>query len=103
MTVIKTCDWCHEPIMDDEPSVEIIVKGDFARGDMDRRPYLIGNYHSLPDEDSGDPWEAGCFNRVWAGIRLIHNAGDAIEQIPTISNRAIAARRRRHTKQGEEA
>src|SRR5829696_1619769 len=57
--------------------------------------YGVGHYHSLP-ENPEDGSQAACFWRLRAGITLMHNAGDALEQIPTITNRAVAARRRRH-------
>lgn len=84
MSVIYTCDLCGEPIAA-ENKVTLQVQADY-RSDVGSG--WVGHYH-----------DEGCWQRISDGIYLVEEFGANIENIPTISGQAVAARRRRHRKQ----
>lgn len=97
ITSTWTCDYCGEEIYGpcfaavqvrgrgiDLESGEAIVFGE-----RDERHYHAGSAGS-------------CYRLVMEALWLAEDAGPSLESIPTISAQAVAARRRKHTKQGEE-
>lgn len=86
MTIVKRCDWCGNTIEAHEACVELNTsvatakwgeKANWCSG-------WVGHYH-----------DQGCFERVHDAIRLVESLGPSLESIPTISNQALAARRRK--------
>lgn len=92
MSFAYTCDWCGLPIEDDTVRVTLLLQHRLEGGEpLDRveaknRDGWFGHYHD-------DCWAA-----VSDQLRLVHEMGQAIANIPTISGQAVAARRRKHTK-----
>jgi hypothetical protein len=89
MTVVFICDYCGEDIEGcswvslrrEEPTDRPLAKGT-----------EVGMYHT------GECWEA-----MASGIAMIESIGPTMASRPTISRQAVAARRRKHTKLGEDS
>jgi len=84
MSLIYTCNFCGETIGHDIPYVTLNANGERS-ADFWRTGY-VGHYHADP--------ATGCWIRMLETIRL-HDA-PRLDEIPTASYQAIAARRRKH-------
>jgi hypothetical protein len=98
MSVTIVCDYCGEPI-DDALAATVKVDGEFpAEKRLSGHGYFHwthGHYHT--DRD------VGCWWTMAEAMKLVQESGPSLETIPTISNQAVAARRRKHTKPATEA
>lgn len=97
MTVIVTCDYCGEPIETGDLYVTLNVRGHVPTTTNTIGWRSVnndsGHYHTQPCEDEDGP---ACWWKVKDAVRLVEQCGPSLEQIPTISAQAVAARRRKH-------
>jgi hypothetical protein len=84
MSLTYTCNFCGETIGHDHPYVTLNGSGERSADFW--RTGFVGHYHADP--------AVGCWSRILEAIRL-HDA-PRLDEIPTASYQAIAARRRKH-------
>lgn len=90
MTSYLQCDFCGEPIDDDEHHVAIDARGIEDRSDALGYHHvheLLGHYHATCDRP--------CFEEMWQRMLLVHQAAPSLEQIPTATGQKIASLRRK--------
>lgn len=93
MTEYLQCDYCGEPIDDDDSRYYVTIDAHGFKddgGDWSHVNGYIGHYHASLDQP--------CYERVRDSIRLVNAVGPSLEQIQTATPQKIASLRRKHKK-----
>lgn len=94
MTSYLQCDYCGEPIDEDEDRNYVTIDARGFKEDDDcgwsHVNGYLGHYHASHDQP--------CYQRIRDGIRLVNAVAPSLEQIPTATAQKIARLRRTHKK-----